>query len=127
MTVDVFGDGVDDNIGAMIEGVLEVRAEEGVVDDDHDAMLVGDGGDGADVDEAQGGVAGAFDPDKLGLVGADEVGDVDLDAGRKGHLDAVGGGDFGEVSMGAAVDVRDGDDVGALGQRLQDERRRGGS
>lgn len=51
MAVDVFCDGVDDDVGAVVERVLHVGAQEGVVDHDHDAVLVGDGGDFADVDE----------------------------------------------------------------------------
>lgn len=33
---------------------------------------------------------------------------------------AVGGGDFGEVTVRAAVDVGDGDDMGARGEGLED-------
>jgi hypothetical protein len=119
VAIDILCDAVDDNIGAVVEWVLDVRAHEGVVDDDHDAVGVGGGGDLADVDEAQGGVGGALDPDQPGGVG-DVLADVDLDGRGEGDLDAVGLGDLGEVAVGAAVDVRDGDDMRAGGQALQD-------
>lgn len=50
MAVDILGHGVDNQVGAVVQWVLDVGAHEGVVDDDGDAMLVGDVGDGADVD-----------------------------------------------------------------------------
>lgn len=120
MAVDVFGDGVDDDVGSMVERVLDIGAQEGIVHHDLDAVLVSNGRNGADVHEAQGRVGRGLDPDEPGLVGADQLGHVGLDGGREGDLDAVGGRDLGEVSVGAAVDVRDGDDVGAAGERLED-------
>lgn len=42
-------------------------------------MGVGDGGDGADVDEAEGWVTGGLDPYKFGVFGANEGLDVDFD------------------------------------------------
>ncbi|KAF7558936.1 hypothetical protein G7046_g5226 [Stylonectria norvegica] len=97
---------------------------EGVVDDDEDAALVGLGHDGADVDQAQGRVARALDPDQACLV-SDVLRDVDLDLGGEGNLDAVGLGDLGEVTVGATVDVGHGDDVGAGGEALEDGGRGG--
>jgi hypothetical protein len=120
VAVDVLCDRVDDDVGAVLERVLDVGGEEGVVNDDHDAGAVGDVGDGADVDEREGGVGGRLDPDELG-VGGDQGLDVDLDAGGEGDLDAVGGGDLCEVTVGAAVDVGDGDDMAAGCERLQDD------
>lgn len=58
VAVDVLCNGVDDDVGAVIERVLDVGGEEGVVDDDKDAVLVGDGSHFADVDEGEGGVGG---------------------------------------------------------------------
>lgn len=124
VAVDVLCDGVDDDVGAQLQRVLDVGGQEGVVDDDEDAVLVGDGGDGADVDEAQRGVAGGLDPDEARLVG-DVLGNVDLDLGREGDLDAVGLGHLGEVAVGAAVDVGHGDDMAAGRQALQDGGRGG--
>ena len=104
VAVDVLGDGVDDNVGAKVERVLDVGREEGVVDDDLDAAFVSLGDDLADVYQAEGRVAGGLNPDEAGVVG-DVLGDVDLDLRREGDLDAVRLGDLGEVSVGATVDV----------------------
>lgn len=111
---------MDDNVGAKLKGVLDVRGHEGVVDNNEDAVLVGSGDDGSNVDQAEGRVAGSLDPDQPGI-GGDVLGNVDLNLGREGDLDAVGLGDLGEVAVGAAVDVRDGDDMAAGGQALQDD------
>lgn len=127
VAVDVFGDGVDDNVGAVGEGVLDIWGHEGVVDDDEDAVLVGDVGDGADVDEREGRVGRGFDPDEFGPVGLDHAGDVEFDGGRKGDLDAVGRGDFGEVAMSAAVDVGDGNDMASCSETLEDNGSGGGA
>jgi len=120
VSVDVLGHGVHDDVGAVAEWVLHVGAEEGVIDDDHDAVLVRLVCDGADVDEAEGWVARGFDPDEL-CVGCDVRADVDLDLGREGDVDAVRLGDLGEVSVGATVDVGDGDDMRARGEGLEDD------
>ena len=119
VAVDVLCDGVDDDVCAVVEGVLDVGGEEGVVDDDEDAVLVGDCGDGADVDEGEGGVGGGLDPDEL-CVGLDQGLDVDLEGGREGDVDVVGGGHLCEVAVGSAVDIGHGDDVGAGREGLED-------
>lgn len=119
VAIDVLGDAVDDDVGPEVKRVLDVGRQEGVVDDDEDAMLVGLGDDGADIDEAESRVGRALDPDEAGLV-VDVLADVDLNLGGEGDLDAVGLGDLGEVAMGAAIDVGDGDDMAAGGQALQD-------
>lgn len=124
VAVDVLCDGVDDNVGAVVERVLDVGGEEGVVDDDEDVLGAGDGDNGGNVDEAQGRVAGGLDPDEAG-VGGDVLVDVDLDLRGEGDLDAVGLGDLREVAVGAAVDVGHGDDVGAGGEALEDVGRGG--
>ena len=40
MAVDIFRYAVDDDVCAVVKGVLDVGTEEGVVDDNHDAVLV---------------------------------------------------------------------------------------
>lgn len=121
MTVDVLSDGVDDDIGTVVQRVLNVGAQEGVIDDNQDTVLVGHGSDLLDIDQAEGGVGGGFDPDQLGLVGADELLDVEFDARRESHLDTMGGGNLGEVPVGSTIDIGDGDDVRARGERLKDD------
>lgn len=78
VAVDVLGYRVHDNVGAVVERVLHIWAEEGIVDDDEDAVLVRDGGDFSDIDEGEGRVGGGFDPDEFGFR-ADQLGDVDFD------------------------------------------------
>lgn len=120
VAVDVLGDTVNDNVGTVLERVLDVGREESVVDDDHDAGAVGDVSDGADVDERKSGVGRSLDPDELGL-GLDQGLDVDLNAGGEGDLDAVGGGNLCEVAVGATVHIGDGDDMAAGSKRLEDD------
>lgn len=121
VSVEVLGDGVDDDVGAEGERVLEVGGEEGVVDDEDGARVpLDNGGEGLDVDEAEGWVGGGLDPDHLGVGpegGLDvlEVGHVD-----EGGVEANGGGDAVEVAVGAAVDVVDGDEVVAGLEHVDD-------
>lgn len=121
VTVDVLGDGVHDDIGTMGERVLNIGTHEGVIDNNQDAMAVGDVGDSADVHQAQSGVGGCLNPDQLGLVGADQFLHLLLNGGRKGHINTVVIGDLGEVAVGATVHVGDRDDVGPGSQGLQDD------
>ncbi len=119
MAVDVLGDGVHDNVGSEIQRVLDVRGQKGVVNDDQNAVAVGDFDDLADVDQTQGRVTRAFDPDKAGIF-TDVLRNANFNLGGKGYLDSVGLGDLSEVAVGAAVDVGDGDDVGASSEALED-------
>lgn len=127
VAVDVLSDGVDDDVGAVVERVLDVGAHEGVVDDDEDAMATGDVDDGADVDQAEGGVGGSLDPDELGLVVADQVLDVQFDSRGEGDVHAVRSSNLSEVAVGATVDVGDGDDVRPGGEGLEDVGSGGGA
>ena len=124
MAVDVLGHTVDDDIGTVVERVLDVGAEEGVVDNDQDATLMGSGSNRTDIHKAESRVGRGLDPYELSVIG-DVLADIDLDLGSEGDLDTVSLGDLGEVSVGAAVDVRDGDDVGASSERLEDVGRGG--
>jgi hypothetical protein len=121
VAVDVLGDGVNDNVGTVVQGVLDIGAHKGVVNDNEDATLVGDIGNKLDINQAEGGVGGGFDPDELSL-GADQLLDLLLNTRRERDLDTVRGGNLGEVPVSAAVHIRDGDDVRASGQRLEDYR-----
>lgn len=105
MTIYVLCHRVNDDIGAMIQRILNVRAEESVVYYNHDTMSMGNSRHGTDVYETQCGIAGALNPYELGLLGADKLRDVELNAWRERHLYSMGLGDFGEVAMGTAVDV----------------------
>lgn len=81
---------------------------------------MGGRGDGADVDEAQGGIGRCLDPDELGGIG-NVLANVDFDLRSEGDLDAVGFCDLGKVAMCAAIDIGDGDNMGASGQALKND------
>lgn len=66
VTVDVLGHGVHDEVGTVVQGILDIGAHECVVDNNHDAVLVGNVGNDTDVHQAEGGVGGGLNPDKLG-------------------------------------------------------------
>ena len=120
MSIDVLGDGVYDNVRAMVERILDVGTEKGVVYYHHDAMLMCNGCNVPNIHKTQGGIAGRFDPDELRLVRPDHLCNIQFDARREGDLDAMSRSNFGKVSMGAAVDIGDRDNVRASGKRLED-------
>lgn len=126
VAIDVLSDGVDDNVGTVVKWVLDVWGEEGVVDNNHDAVLVSLVGNSADIDQAKSWVGWGLDPDELGLW-SDVLGEVDLDLWSEGNLDVVCLGDLSEVSVSSSVDVGNGNDVGSCGQRLEDHSGGGGS
>lgn len=105
MTVDVFSHRVDHYVCAVIQRVLHIRAEEGIINNDMNAMTMCYGSNLSDVYQTQRRIARAFNPDQFRLIWSDELGDVDLNAGRKGNLDAVGLGYFCEIAMGATIDI----------------------
>lgn len=112
---------MDDDVGAMGERILDIGREEGVVDNDQETTGVGGLGDGADIDEGEGGVAGRLDPDQLGAALLDQVVDVLGDGGGKRHINAVGVSDLGEIPVGSAIDIRDRDDVRAWRKGLEND------
>lgn len=63
MAIDVLCDRVHDDVGTVVERVLDIRAEEGIIDNDHNAVLMGNAGYFSDIDKAEGRIRGAFDPD----------------------------------------------------------------
>lgn len=125
VAVDVLCDGVHDDVGAVVQRVLHVGGQERVVDHDQDAVLVGDGGDVPDVDQAQRRVRRALDPDEFGLF-ADQFLDVQFDGRGKRHLHPVRQCDLCKVPVRPAVDVRHRYYVRARGEGLQDRRGRRG-
>lgn len=119
VAIDVLCDGVDDDVGAVLERVLHIWREERVVNNNKNVLCVRDGYDGGNVDQAKRRVARGLDPDQAGIRG-DVLVDVDLDLGCECDFDAVGHCDLCEVAVGAAVDVGDGDDVRAGREALED-------
>jgi hypothetical protein len=104
MAVDVLCDGVHDDVGAVVERVLHVGRHESVIYHDHDAVLVRDCSDLADIYEGQCRVRGRLNPDELG-VGSDEVCDVDFDARAECDFDIVCERYLSEVAVRSSVDV----------------------
>ena len=108
---DELGGGVDDDVGAALEGAEEVGGGEGVVDHDGDAEFLADFGDlleGEDVDQR---VAEGLAVEDLG-VGADGAAEV-LGVGGvdEGDVDTQAGEGVDELVVGAAVEGGGGDDV----------------
>ena len=104
----------------MIQRVLYVRAEESVIYDYHYTVLMRYGCNSADIDEAQCRITRTFDPYQLGFVRPYEVRDIQFYAGREGDLDSMCSRYLCEVSMRAPINVRDGNNVRACGEGLQD-------
>ena len=82
-------------------------------------MLVGNGRDFSNIDQAKCRIAGAFDPYELGLFWSDEVCNIYFNARRECDLYAVCCCDLCEIAMGTAVDIGYGNDMGALGEGLE--------
>lgn len=91
----------------MIQRILNIWAQEGIVNDDHDPMTMRHRCHFSNINQAERRITGTFDPDEFGLVGSNELGDIDFDTGGESDLDAMSSSYFGEVAMGAAVDIGD--------------------
>ena len=63
MAAEEFGRGLNDEVRAEVEGPLEDRGHECVVDDEECAVRVGELRETLDIDDAKCGVAGCFDED----------------------------------------------------------------
>ena len=107
----VLGEGMDDDVGAMLEGPAQIGGGHRVVDDQGDAVGMSHVGHGADVGDIACRVADGLAEDRLGAL---------IDQGRHAR-DVVGGGEadldaelrqgVGEEVIGAAIEGRSGDDV----------------
>ena len=118
VAVHVLGRGMDDDVGAPLEGAAVDGGGEGVVDDERHAVFVGGVGKALDVKYDQGRVGDRLAEDRLGLGTEGRlqllVGAVGVD---KGEVDAhAAHGDIEEIE-GTAVDRgRDDDMVSAAGE-----------
>lgn len=102
---------MDDNICTMVQRILDVGTQEGIVYDDHDSVRMSHACNIPDIDQAKRRVARGFDPDQFRFVWPYQLGNVDFEARRECDLDAMRSCDFGEISVCTAVHVRDRDDV----------------
>lgn len=79
MAIDVLRHGVDNDICTMIQWILNVWAQKGIVHHHHDSMLMSHSSNIPDVHQAESGIARAFNPNKLCIVWSDQLGNVQLD------------------------------------------------
>ena len=106
-----FGERVDDDVRAEVDGSGEIGRGEGGIDDQRQAVGVGDVGDGLEVGDFQRGIGDGLAEQGAGL-GVDGGGEVFRVVGiDEAHLDAERGQDVVELGVGAAVEVAGGDDV----------------
>ena len=64
-----FGDGMDNNVCAMLERLDQIGSCQRIIDDQRHAGLFGDCGDGCDIGDDTAGIGDGFDEDRLGLRG----------------------------------------------------------
>ncbi len=128
MTVDVLGDGVNDEVSAEVQGLLEVRGHESVVNDEEDVARLADSSNSLDVRDLQSGVSGGLEPHELGLVGDGSLeltSNVEVNEGEGGV--AGNSSDATEVALSATVDIIDGNYVRASLEEVQDGGSGGGA
>ena len=111
VSAEPFGEGVNDDVRPVLDGLAEVGRGEGGVDDEGQAMGVGDAGDRFQVGNLAGGVGDGLAEDGAGFV-VNRIGKslrilgIDkFDGDPEGREDVV------ELGVAAAVKVAGGDDV----------------
>lgn len=114
---------MDDNIRSVVQRVLKIWTHEGIINNNQDSMLVGDGSDPADIHQPHSRVRRALDPDKLGIIWPDQPFDINFNARGEGNVNAVRRRDLCEVPVCATVDIGDGYDMGPGGKGLEDRGR----
>jgi hypothetical protein len=124
VTAEVFRRGVEDEVGAQLEGLLEIRRGEGVVHDDYRPDGVCGLGRLADVDQVQEGVRRRLQPDDPGrLVEVVREAGRDLVGREVREAVALRLVDLREHAVHAAVDVVHGDDALPGAHEVHDRRR----
>ena len=104
VAADELGGRMDNDVGTMLDRADQVGRAEGVVDDQRDAVLVGNFSDGVNVGDVGVGVAKRFNIDSAGVVlnGSLDLGQImGVD---KGRLHTERGQRVGQQVGGAAVD-----------------------
>ncbi len=123
MTVQVFSDGVDDNVGTEEQRLLVYGGHESVIHDDANGGIGGFDAltGGLDVGDAEGRISGCLDPNQFSF-GSDSLNHISnfvhidhgdgVAASLRSHLV--------QEAIGAAVDVVDGDNVAAGTEGVND-------
>jgi len=111
VAADKLGCGVDDDVGAVLDGADQHGGGGGVIDDQREAVLVGDGGELFDVGDVELGVAEGFGVDGSGF-GVDGGADaVEVVGVGEAHGDALARQRVVEEVVGSAVERGGGDDL----------------
>ena len=110
VTAEPLGQRVNNDGGTVPDGVGQVRRGESAVDDEWDAVVGGDGGDGFEIGDVESGVADGLAEECLGF-GGNGGGEVLRIVGvDEFNVDAELGKDVVELGVGAAVEVVGRDD-----------------
>ncbi len=110
LTVDVFGGGVDDDVGTEFERMLQDRGGEDVVDHDEGSSRMGQLTDGAKVDDLQPWVRGGLEKNRLGPAGERRLPLGKITAVDKAGLDAEPRKDLGRDHCARAEQCPGGDE-----------------
>lgn len=123
VTTDVLRNGVEGNVNTQVHGVLQVGRSESVINQNPGVGLLftGDLDESFDVDELDEGVGGGFNPNQRGvflegILEGIEVGKINEIDGEVELFD----GESSQVSVGTTVDIIRDDDVGFLGEGVED-------
>jgi hypothetical protein len=121
VSVKVLGDGVNDDISAVLEGLLEVGGHKGVVDNNDKVVLVSNLGQNLNIGDSQQGIGGSLEPEHLGLSGLDRVAEV-LGVGEigKGKGDVELGGNAHHVANSSTVEIVHSNNVVSSAQERDD-------
>ena len=106
VAAEVLGQGMDDDVGAVLERAAQVGRWHGVVDDDRHAMPVSDFGQLFEIDDIAERVADRFAEDRLGLAVDQLLEGCRIAVVGEAHVDAVLRQGVGEQVVGAAVQRR---------------------
>ena len=108
---------MDDNVCTMVQWVLNIRRQKGIINNHHDAMLMSDIGNRLNINKRECRIRRSLDPNQLCIL-LNHSASIDFNCTSKGNTDAVGRSNLGEISMSATIDIRDGNDMRASCEAL---------
>ena len=109
----------------MIQRVLHIGTHESVIDDDQDAMTMGNCCNLLNIHQPQRWIRGRFDPHQLGILRMNQGLHVQLNTRTERHLHAMCLGNLGKVPVRSTVDIRNGNNMRSRGQGLENRGRSG--